>query len=400
MPTPRALLVPFLLSTLLPAQVQGGDIVVTDYSARAVFRVTPAGQVSTLYGGSPLQGPSGIAATPLFEVLIADFTTNTLLRLPRGGPITPVASGLQGPIRVAVDLDGTYLVTALTGKALLRVTPAGTVTTIYGGAPFVRPFGVAVDGSGDYLVTDDSTDALYRITRTGGLTTLWSGPPFALPQGVAVLGNGDFAVIDGVTDSVYRVPRAGGMPVVIAAPPALLNPEAVVGDFEGRLLIAESHIQGNRVQLVEPDGKVTMLAQGAPFANLEALARVPQLGGPVRAGTGQTTTFQLEMPNAAGQIYAVWATASLYPGIGLGGSDTRWIPGNLDLLFTSSFGRNDGLFLRWVGVLAPPNGTAAPALALPPITLPPLQLHLQALTFDPARPGPIQFLTNLHPLAI
>lgn len=386
-----------LVSTTLTAQHEGGDIVAADFTTKSVFRITPAGAVTTLLSG--LAGPSGVAVTQSQEVLVLDYNAQTLFRLPRLGRLQTVATGLAGAIRIAVDHDGTYLVTSLTSKALLRVTPAGVVSTIYSGAPFIRPFGIAVDSSGDYLVTDDSTKALYRITPAGALSVIWSGSPFALPQGVALWGNGDFAVIDGVTDFVYRVPRAGGPPVPIVGPPTLLNPDAVVADFEGRVLISESHIQGNRIELVEPNGKVTAIASGTPFQNLEALARVPTLHGPVRSGPGQTTKLGLDFPGQGGRPYAVWASLSLHPGIPLGGSDTRWIAGNLDLLFQASFGANNALFAGWVGALVPP-GTAAPALAVPQVTLPPLTLFVQALTIDPSSPGLFGNLSNVHVLKL
>lgn len=391
----RSSLPALLLPALLAAQQDGGDLVATDYSTNSVYRITPAGVVTTLLSG--LSSPSGIAVTANQEVLVLE-TTGALKRLPRFARLQTVATGLATPIRIAVDHDGTYVVTSLGSKALLRITTTGTVSTIYSGAPLVRPFGVAVDSNGDYLVTDDSTNALYRITRAGALSTIWSGAPFALPQGVALWGNGDYAVIDGTTDSVYRIARAGGPPQLVVAPPAIGNPDGIHVDFEGRVLVSQSGT-ANRIDLVEPNGKVTPIASGAPFQNLEALARVPQLYGPITGGPGLTTKLGLSFPGQGGHLYALWASLSLHPGLPLGGGDTRWIAGNPDALFLASLGANDAVFVAWVGALST-TGTGSPSLVVPQIQLPPLTLYVQALTMDLQQPGPIVSLSNVHVLKL
>ncbi len=382
----------------LPAQLRGGDVLVTDYSTNSVFVVSPAGAVSTLHSGAPLRGPSGIAVTAAHEVLVADYTSATLFRYPPGGPWTPVISGLRGPIRVAVDRNGDYLLTELSTPALSRITPAGVKTTIHAGAPFVRPFGVAVDGDGEYVVADDGARALFRVTAAG-VTTVYSGLPLRLPQGVTVLADGDYAVMDGLADAVFVVARNGSVVNTLVATPTLGNPCAVASDFEGRVLVSESSAASNRVVSVDRFGQLTVLAQGAPFANLEAVAKVPTLKGPVSGGWGQNHAFDLDLPTEAGRGYVLFASASLHPGIALGGVDPRATPCNPDGLFFLSIGANNAIFIGFVGLLDG-NGRAAANLNLPTLVLPPVTFFVQGFSVNFRSTSTVGVFTNVHPLRL
>jgi sugar lactone lactonase YvrE len=402
---------PLLAAALLPAAaavaqgLQGGDYAVTDFTTNSVYRVTPGGSVSTLHAGPPLTSPSGIAITGSFDVLVADYNTGTVFRLPRSGGIAPLATGIQGPIRLAVDRDGTVLVTSLGQRALLRIGPGGQVTPIASGAPFVRPFGIAVDYDGSYLVTDDGVGgpapaaALYKVTRAGQVTPHWQGVPFRLPQGVALLPDGDYAVMDGIVDAVFRVPRAGGPPAIMVATPAIDNPCSICEDFEGRFVLSESSSAGNRIDLVDRGGNVTTIASGLPFRNLEVVARAPRLSGPPTGGPGLTSTFALEFGGESLNLYVMWATLSVFPGVALSPPDPRAIPGNPDVLFVNSIAANNALFVGWSGILSA-SGTAAPQLAMPNIQLGPLPIYIQALTIDLRNPGPIRSFSNVHVLRL
>lgn len=391
-------------SAALGAQgVRGGDFVVADFSLDTVFVVSPAGAVSTLHAGAPFQGPSGVAVTAARETLVADFSANTLFRIAAsGGSPVPVVANLSGPLRVAVDRNGDYLVTELTALRLTRVTPAGATSTIHAGPPFVRPFGVAVDGNGDYLVVDDSVRALFRVPRNGGtVTPIHQGSPFRLPQGVALFRNGDYAVFDGLADAVFRVPRGGGTVTTLVGSPPLGNPCGIKGDFAGGFVVSESSASSNRVVLVDAAGALTPVASGAPFGNLEDVARVPRLSGRAIGVTPGSNPFDLDLPGDANLPYLMWASGSLFPGFGLdivsGTADPRGSPCNPDGLFFATIGVNNAGFMAYGGVLSA-TGRANPALNLPALSLTGIVLEHQALTLDPAAPNMIRSLTNVHSL--
>jgi hypothetical protein len=398
-PTLAPVLAVLFAASLAAQGVRGGDFVVTDFASDTVFRVTPAGAVSVLHAGAPLLGPSGIAVTQQREVLVADFSSNTLFRIPPGGSIVPVVVGLQGPLRVAVDRNGDYLVSERNTASLTRVTPGGAVSTIHAGPPFVRIGGIAVDGSGDYLVADEGALALFRVPRAGGVPVpVHQGAPFRLPQGVALFRNGDFAVFDGIVDAVFRVPRAGGSVTTLVGSPPLGNPCGIDGDFEGGFVVSESSASSNRVVLVSQTGAVSVVAQGAPFSNLEYVARVPRLRGPVAGLTPGSNPFDLDVPGDANAPYLMWACLSLYPGFDLAAPDARGSPCNPDGLFFATAGLNNAAFTGYGGVLSA-SGQANASLNLPFLNFPPgLVLWHQAITIDVSAPNLVKSFTNVHGL--
>ncbi len=372
------------LALCLPAQVvRGGDLITTNYGSPAsVFRVDGFGAVTTLYSGAPLSGPSGITVAANHDVIVADYNTNSLLRISaQTGQLSTVASNLGGPLRVVEDFDGTFLVTA--GNGLRRVTPAGVVTTV-ATAPMVRPFGVGLDLNGDYLVADDNARAIYRVTPGGAVTTIWSGLPLRLPQGVTVFPNGDYAVIDGLTDSVFRISRTNGT-ISTWVPNATLtyNPEGIVPDWSGGFFVSYSQGSGSGIVAVDALGGVTSVAAGAPFTNLECVARVPMLKGPrtLATGPGGIATFTVEAPAEAGRYYTLFLSASVYPGWQLPG-DPRSMPLNIDAFFLASIGQNSPLLVGWAGALDNSGQATATVdlTGLPPGFLSGLRLYAQGLT--------------------
>ncbi len=383
--------------------LQGGDFVVIDYGTTTVHRMTAAGAVSVLHQGQPLTSPAGVAVLGNLDVFVSDYSSGSIFRIPRNGAITPFATGLVAPIRIAADRDNSLLCVALTQQALRRVDVAGRVTTVFQGAPLVRPYDVTVDVDGTYLVVDEGGSAgppaLYRVTAGGQITPIWTGSPLRLPHGIALLHDGDFAVIDGIVDAVFRVPRAGGPPTVLVQTPAIINPDSLCTDFEGRMVVAEELASGRQIDLVDGAGSVTPLLRPAPFQNLEAIARAPRLTGPPTGLPAQPAQLGLEFGGEGGSVYLMWATLTVHAGVPLPGSVRRGIPGNPDLLFQISIGANNPVFVGWSGTLSA-TGTAAPQLVWPNLGLPPLTFHIQALTIDFTSPDVIRSLSNLHVLRI
>lgn len=392
-----------LVSGLAAQVLEGGDYAVVDYGTNSVYRVTAAGAVSTLHVGAPLTSPAGVAVDHNGDVYVSDFSQGAIYRIPRVGVVTRVTNAVPGPIRIALDHDRTILVASLTQRALLRVTPAGVVTTVAQGPPLGRVYDVAVDHDGTYLVIDEGTQgtakALYRVTRSGSVTPIWQGPPLQLPHGVALLHDGDYAVIDGIVDVVYRIPRAGGSPAVMAGAPNIINPDSLCSDFEGGVMLAEELASGRRLDHIDRFGTVTPLLAPAPFSNLEGIARAPRLSGPSQGSAGQTSTFNLEFGGEGGASYVMWASLSVYPGLALPAPDVRGIPTNPDGMFFLSAGANNGVFVGFSGVLDA-AGVASAALALPPLALPPVRFHLQAMTVSFRSPNGVRSLSNVHPLQL
>lgn len=122
-------------SPLYPITALAGDDLSELYAgldvgaASLVLRLETADTV-----GDPFAEVSGLAWDPSGSFVVADASAGTVSRLSTAGTATALASGIGGPGRVALDLDGDVLVTASGTDALLLVPAAGgspmTVATV------------------------------------------------------------------------------------------------------------------------------------------------------------------------------------------------------------------------------------------------------------------------------
>lgn len=218
-----------------------GNIYVADSANHAIRKITPAGMVSTLAGGTygcidgtgtaaAFNVPEGIAVDPWGNIYVAD-TGNHTIRwvLPTGVVVTLAGKcGLTGsangigtaarfyyPEGIATDDVGNIYVADTWNNTIRMITPAPTaeVTTLAGSpgvfgsgdgfgsdALFNSPVGIAVDIAGNLYVADARNDTIREITPGGYVTTLVGqagnagfapGPLPGLlddPRGVALYG--------------------------------------------------------------------------------------------------------------------------------------------------------------------------------------------------------------------
>ncbi len=395
-------LLPVFLLSSGPASAQlvrGQDIVVGDFYANGVFRVDPVtGAATLLRSGPPFQGVADADVTRNGEVLVCDWSAGAIFKLDPGGALTTLASGLPGPIRMAMDHDGSVVVTALTSGQLLRVSPTGSVSTIASG--FSRPFAVCVEPGGDYLVTEDLSGLLWRVDRlTGGKILISNG--LSLTQGVANFANGDYAISSGNPDFIKRIPRAGGPATLLVGSPPLGNPDDIHGDGAGGFYVSESGTPfGNRITHVDALGNLVVVSASPLFQNPEGLGVAPSLRGPTQVftGAGANFTLLLELPAAAGLRYRIVASRSAFPGQAMPPGDWRGTPLNPDLIFLQTRAGDVPPFTQnWSGVLDA-SGRAVATLNLTPLApgaLAGTSLHLHAVTLDPSAPSGFGDFSNL-----
>jgi NHL repeat len=278
-----------------------------------------AGLVSTLAGGTAsgsangtgtnatFYSPSGVAALPDGNIVVAD-RSNNLIRLvtPAGVVTTFVGSGggsangtgtnatFNGPTGVAVLPNGDIVVADSSNNLIRLVTPAGVVTTLAGGnggtasgsangtgtnATFSYPSGVAVLPNGNIVVLDDHRIRL--VTPAGVVTTLAGGTAgsangtgtnatFYYPYGIAVFPNATIIVAD-TNNHLIRLVTPAGVVTTLAGGTAgsadgigtnatFNSPYGVAVLPNGNIVVAD---YGNsRIRLVTPAGVVTTLAGG------------------------------------------------------------------------------------------------------------------------------------------
>jgi sugar lactone lactonase YvrE len=208
---------PGFLSPRGIARGSDGKILVSDFSARKVFRIDPTANppCTEVPTGGLLVGPWDVAVAPELTpfdptpLLVADSATDKIYRVdPEDGSSLDLWPALSfvDPVAVTRDLNGDYLV--LETNSIQRVTPGGvkslaaTITPGAGDLP-VALAGIAVDADGVFLVTDGANDRVLRVDPGTGGQSVIADDDFATPSrlgapaGVALDRNGMLLLANG-----------------------------------------------------------------------------------------------------------------------------------------------------------------------------------------------------------
>ena len=229
-----------------------GNVYVADSVNNRIRKITPAGVVTTLAGGTAgfaegtgaaaqFNFPSGIAVDSAGNVYVADSNNNRIRKITPAGAVTTLAGSTAGFAEgtgaaaqfnnlrgVAVDSAGNVYVADL--HRIRKITPAGAVTTLAGStsgfadgtgaaAKFTDPPGVAVDSVGNVYVADGSR-RIRKITPAGEVTTLagstsgsadgtGAAAQFKNPNSVAVDSAGNVYVADNSNHRIRKITPAG-----------------------------------------------------------------------------------------------------------------------------------------------------------------------------------------------
>lgn len=233
-----------------------GNVFVADTSNNLIRKMTPAGVVTTIAGGSDFvnggsadgvgrdarfASPIDIVADHSGNLYVADADNDAIRKVTADGVVSTFAGrplaleqrdGSRASARfteirdMVADASGNvYLIDA---HVIRRISAAGDVTTIAGSQPppqtapeyqdgtgtaarFKDPSGIAVDTAGNLYVTERSEDTLRKVTPQGVVTTFagtrqsgrTDGPllqaQFSSPADVAVDAAGAIWVVDDCT---------------------------------------------------------------------------------------------------------------------------------------------------------------------------------------------------------
>jgi sugar lactone lactonase YvrE len=269
-----------------------GNLFVVDFGNQRIRKISPAGVVTTLAGGTigfqdgtgaaaRFNSPSGLTVDANGNVFVVDFGNQRIRKITADGVVTTLAgSGADGfqdgrgasaqfafgrsyvasisqsllnPIRldqrylfsptgVAADAGGNVYIADFGNHRIRKITPDGIVTTFAGSgaegfkdgngaaAQFTNPSGLAADASGNLYVADEGNHRIRKIGADGVVTTL--------------AGSGTRGFRDG-----------------IGAEAQFDAPIGVAVDARGNVFVADAN--NNRIREITPAGVVSSLAGGA-----------------------------------------------------------------------------------------------------------------------------------------
>jgi uncharacterized protein (TIGR03437 family) len=233
-----------------------------------VYKITPAGRVSTVAGGglslgdggpatSASLGAAGVAVDSAGNLYISDNGNNRIRKISTNGTISTIAgpggtslgdggpatsASLSAPAGIAIDSSGNIFFADEGNNRIRKISPAGIITTVAGGGPasktggsigdggpatsatLSRPTAVAVDSSGNLYIADSYNYRIRKVSTSGVITTLagndrsgsyGDGGPAALAelddfvQGVAVDGSGNSFFTETFTGRLRAISPAG-----------------------------------------------------------------------------------------------------------------------------------------------------------------------------------------------
>ena len=204
------------------------NLYVADEGNNCIRKITSAGVVTTLAGGSTNYGfadgtgngasfawPDGVALDSSGNLWVADTMNNRIRKVTSGGVVTTLAgTGTWGfvngagnvaqfkyPVALTLDSAGNIYVADERNNMIRKITPAGAVSTFAGSgtmayadgtgllASFDYPRGLAFDSAGNLFVADSGNSRLRKITPDAVVTT--------------VAGNGYYGKTDGPGTQAY-----------------------------------------------------------------------------------------------------------------------------------------------------------------------------------------------------
>jgi DNA-binding beta-propeller fold protein YncE len=251
-----SLLLYFGLREKTRTTVAGGPVLVTTLAGDGSLGFEDGAR-----GQARFADPFGIAVDSVGNVYVADAGDNNRIRkITPAGQVSTLAGGTEGftdgtgaaarfnsPSALAVDSTGNLYVADTGNNVIRKITPAGLVTTVAGdgtigdrdgparNARFNGPVGVAVDARGNLYVADTYNDRIRQITPEGQVKTIAGGKTTGYLDGPAA-------------DALFDTPCA----IAVAA-------------ATGELLVADTG--NNRIRKLTIDGRVTTLAINMPEGN-------------------------------------------------------------------------------------------------------------------------------------
>ncbi|MCL2871525.1 MAG: carboxypeptidase regulatory-like domain-containing protein [Betaproteobacteria bacterium] len=263
-----------------------GNLFVSNQGDNSILKVLPDGTVQVFAQGIA-NNPQGMKYDTARNLWIANTGDGTLRMKNPQDEVTVVATGLSGPRGLALTTSGDILIANYSGGSVVRVSNGGKSNFATG---LTSPYGVAVGGNGEVYVTETGANRISRFDGDGNPlgtieTILYN--PSAVRVGVngeVYVANNNFITVveNGVsrklvsgftanyiapdpvngglvavsnTRTVYRIADDGTRATVATV---AFNPYGVGVDADGNILLADYN--GKQIVKLDSSGTVSTFA--------------------------------------------------------------------------------------------------------------------------------------------
>jgi hypothetical protein len=228
-----------------------GSLYITHTEPSEIVKITPDGNLHTLWSSATGEIPWGIAVDTKGNVF-ATVLGSYILKIDAGGKVSTLAGNAESgdvdgqgaiarfnwPFGIALDKDGNLYVADSFNHKIRKITPDGIVSTLAGStsgykdgvgtnAQFGSPIDIATDGVGNVYVTDGNH--IRKVTSDGQVST--------------VAGSSTPGYLDGTTANARFSDLSG-----------------IVIDDVGNLYVCDEYV----VRRIAPDGTVATVTGSTP----------------------------------------------------------------------------------------------------------------------------------------
>lgn len=277
-----------------------GNIYVADSGNHCIRKITPAGVVTTIAGGTTSGFSDGVGTAALFNypegitvdtagnIYVSDAGNQRIRKISSDNIVTTIAGNgnfgyvdgigtvaeFKTPSGIDIDSAGNLYVAEKQNHCIRKITPSGVVTTVAGNgisgyvdgigtaARFNVTFDVTVDGLGNLYVVDASNNRIRKID-SGGMVTTYAGSTaghidgvgtaakFNYPIGICVADDGTIFVGESGNSLIRKIVNT-----LSTVDYELLNQVVVYPNPTSNFLnIDLGNLLGNELTLVDVNGR-------------------------------------------------------------------------------------------------------------------------------------------------